>query len=173
MVERLNYELSVITTMGFVGYFLIVWDFVKWAKDNGIIVGPGRGSAAGAPARVSMPDIDLDFEDTRRDEVIDYVAQKYGRDHVAQICTFGTLAARAAVKDVGRVLGVSFSEMNEYAKLIPERPGTTLTEALEQSPELKFATESSELFTGDGQCFEAGRNCAACFGACVCGGDRS
>ena len=131
--------------MGFVGYFLIVWDFVKWAKDNGIIVGPGRGSAAGAivaytlditeidpleynllferflnPARISMPDIDMDFADNRRDEVIEYVEEKYGRDRVAQICTFGTLAARAAVKDVGRTLGVPFVQMNEFAKLIPE-----------------------------------------------------
>lgn len=171
LVDRLNYELKVITDMGFVGYFLIVWDFVKWAKDQGIVVGPGRGSAAGAlvsytlditevdplrynllferflnPARISMPDIDLDFADSRRDEVLDYVAQKYGRDRVAQICTFGTMAARAAVKDVGRVLGLPFVEMNEFAKLIPERPGTTLKEAFEQSPELREAIEKSDIF---------------------------
>ncbi len=171
LVDRLNYELKIIKDMGFVGYFLIVWDFVRWAKDQRIVVGPGRGSAAGAlvsyalditeidplkykllferflnPARISMPDIDLDFADNRRDEVIDYVADKYGRDRVAQICTFGTLAARAAVKDVGRVLGVPFVEMNEFAKLIPERPGTTLKEALEQSPELREAIEQSEIF---------------------------
>lgn len=171
MGDRLEYELKIISDMGFVGYFLIVWDFVKWAKDREIIVGPGRGSAAGAlvsycldittidplrynllferflnPARISMPDIDLDFADNRRDEVIDYVAQKYGRDRVAQICTFGTLAARAAVKDVGRTMGVPFSQMNELAKLIPERPGTTLEEALEQSPELKTAVDGSEQF---------------------------
>ncbi len=171
LVDRLNYELKIISNMGFIGYFLIVWDFVKWAKDNGIVVGPGRGSAAGAivaytlditeidplrynllferflnPARVSMPDIDLDFDDNRRDEVIDYVADKYGRDQVAQICTFGTLAARAAVKDVGRVLGVPFVEMNEFGKLIPERPGTKLKEALQIAPELVDAVESSEIF---------------------------
>lgn len=171
LADRLDFELKVITDMGFVGYFLIVWDFVKWAKDHEIVVGPGRGSAAGAlvsyslditeidplkykllferflnPARISMPDIDLDFADNRRDEVIDYVANKYGRDRVAQICTFGTMAARAAVKDVGRSLGVPFSEMNEFAKLIPEKPGTTLDEALEQSHELKAASESSEIF---------------------------
>ncbi|MBI5421640.1 DNA polymerase III subunit alpha, partial [Candidatus Peregrinibacteria bacterium] len=171
LADRLDFELKVITDMGFVGYFLIVWDFVKWAKDHEIVVGPGRGSAAGAlvsyslditeidplkykllferflnPARISMPDIDLDFADNRRDEVIDYVADKYGRDRVAQICTFGTMAARAAVKDVGRSLGVPFSEMNEFAKLIPEKPGTTLDEALEQSHELKTASQSSEIF---------------------------
>jgi DNA polymerase III subunit alpha len=171
LCDRLDFELKVITDMGFVGYFLIVWDFVKWAKDHEIVVGPGRGSAAGAlvsyslditeidplkykllferflnPARISMPDIDLDFADNRREEVLEYVAQKYGRDRVAQICTFGTMAARAAVKDVGRVLGVPFSEMNEFAKLIPEKSGTSLDEALEQSPELKQASEKSEIF---------------------------
>ncbi len=171
LAERLNFEIGVIENMGFIGYFLIVWDFVKWAKDHGVIVGPGRGSAAGAivaytldittidpikysllferflnPERVSMPDIDLDFADTRRDEVIDYVADKYGRDQVAQICTFGTLAARAAVKDVGRTMGVSFADMNAFAKLIPERPGTTLEEALEQSPELRDAIEDNETY---------------------------
>jgi len=171
MFDRLDYELKMITEMGFVGYFLIVWDFVKWAKDRGIVVGPGRGSAAGAivsyalditeidplkygllferflnPARISMPDIDLDFADNRRDEVIDYVSEKYGRDRVAQICTFGTLAARAAVKDVGRVLGVPFVEMNELAKLIPEKPGTRLKDALEETPELRAAIAKTEIF---------------------------
>lgn len=171
LVDRLDYELKIIEDMGFVGYFLIVWDFVKWAKDNKIVVGPGRGSAAGAivsyclditeidplkynllferflnPARISMPDIDLDFADSRRDEVIEYVTEKYGRDRVAQICTFGTLAARAAVKDVGRTLGVPFVQMNEFAKLIPERPGTTLEEALQQSPDLRKAIEKEDIF---------------------------
>ena len=171
LFDRLDYELKIITEMGFTGYFLIVWDFVKWAKDRGIVVGPGRGSAAGAlvsyalditeidpiqygllferflnPARISMPDIDLDFADNRRDEVIDYVAEKYGRDRVAQICTFGTMAARAAVKDVGRVLGVPFVEMNEFAKLIPERPGTKLRDAIEESAELRSAIEKTEVF---------------------------
>ncbi len=169
--ERLEYELKIISDMGFIGYFLIVWDFVKWAKDREIIVGPGRGSAAGAlvsycldittidplkynllferflnPARISMPDIDLDFADNRRDEVIDYVAQKYGRDRVAQICTFGTLAARAAIKDVGRTMGIPFAKMNEFVKLVPDRPGTTLEEAMEKSSELREAVEKDETF---------------------------
>lgn len=169
--DRLEYELKIISDMGFIGYFLIVWDSVKWAKDHEIIVGPGRGSAAGAivsycldittidplkynllferflnPARISMPDIDLDFADNRRDEVIDYVAQKYGRDRVAQICTFGTLAARAAIKDVGRTMGVPFVRMNEFVKLIPERPGTTLEEALEKSSELREAIEKDDTY---------------------------
>jgi DNA polymerase-3 subunit alpha len=168
--ERVEYELSVIEKMGFSGYFLIVADFVAEAKRRGITVGPGRGSAAGSivsyclgvttldplahgllferflnPERISMPDIDLDFADNRRDEVLEYVAQKYGRDHAAQICTFGTLAARAAVKDVGRVFGMSFTEMNELAKLIPERPGTTLKQALEESSELKLAVSANEV----------------------------
>lgn len=169
--DRLEYELKIISDMGFIGYFLIVWDFVKWAKDHEIIVGPGRGSAAGAlvsycldittidplkynllferflnPARISMPDIDLDFADNRRDEVIDYVAQKYGRDRVAQICTFGTLAARAAIKDVGRTMGVPFVRMNEFVKFIPERPGTTLKEAMEKSSELREAIKKDDTY---------------------------
>lgn len=168
--QRLEYELSIIKQVGFSGYFLIVQDFVNEAKRRGITVGPGRGSAAGSmvsyvlgitgvdpipfgllferflnPERISMPDIDLDFADNRRDEVLGYVREKYGLDHVAQICTFGTLAARAAVKDVGRAFGIPFLEMNTLAKLIPERPGTTLTEALETS-ELKAVYESNELY---------------------------
>lgn len=153
--DRLAYELSVIATMGFSGYFLIVADFVQEAKRRGITVGPGRGSAAGSivsyvldittldpiaegllferflnPERISMPDIDIDFADTRRDEVLEYVRGKYGADRVLQICTFGTLAARAAVKDVGRAFGISFAEMNALAKLIPDRPGTLLRDAV-------------------------------------------
>jgi DNA polymerase-3 subunit alpha len=168
--ERLEYELSVIRQVGFSGYFLIVADFVREAKARGITVGPGRGSAAGSlvsyclgitaidplqhgllferflnPERISMPDIDLDFADTRRDEVLEYVRQKYGEDHVVQICTFGTLAARAAVKDIGRAYGIPFMEMNSLAKLIPDRPGTKLKEALETA-ELKSATESNETY---------------------------
>ncbi len=168
--ERLHYELSIIRQVGFAGYFLIVADFVREAKSRGITVGPGRGSAAGSmvsyvlgitgidpiphgllferflnPERISMPDIDLDFADTRRDEVLEYVRQKYGLDHVVQICTFGTLAARAAVKDVGRVYGIPFLEMNSLAKLIPERPGTTLDEAL-QTAELKLAYDGNETY---------------------------
>jgi len=168
--ERMEYELKIIEQVGFAGYFLIVADFVNEAKRRGITVGPGRGSAAGSltayclnitgldplehslfferflnPERISMPDFDIDFADTRRDEVLNYVRQKYGEDHVVQICTFGTLAARAAVKDVGRAYGVPFMEMNALAKLIPERPGTTLTEALE-TQEMKTAYEGNETY---------------------------
>lgn len=153
--SRLTYEIGVIKDMGFSGYFLIVADFIAEAKRRGITVGPGRGSAAGSivsyvldittldplehgllferflnPERISMPDIDIDFADTRRDEVLEYVRQKYGADRVIQICTFGTLAARAAVKDVGRAFGVSFAEMNALVKLISDRPGTELKDAL-------------------------------------------
>ena len=166
IIERLKYELGVINKMGFASYFLIVWDFIKYAKEAGITVGPGRGSAAGSiiayvlgitdlnplrygllferflnPERVSMPDIDIDFADNRRDEVLEYVAEKYGRDHVARIITFGTLAAKAAVKDVGRVFGVSFAEMNNFTKLIPSRPGITLDEAFEVESLLREAVE--------------------------------
>ena len=168
--ERLAYELKIIEQLGFSGYFLIVSDFVQEAKRRGITVGPGRGSAAGSmvsycldvttldpiehgllferflnPERISMPDIDIDFADNRRDEVLDYVRKKYGDDHVVQICTFGTLAARAAVKDVGRAYGVPFLEMNALAKLIPEKPGTRLSEALETT-EMKTAYESNETY---------------------------
>ncbi len=171
IISRLEYELSVIGSMGFNSYFLIVGDFVQWAKNNGIAVGPGRGSAAGAivaylmeitdldplkyslfferflnPERISMPDIDIDFADNNREQVLDYVRKKYGNDHVAKVCTFGTMAARAAVKDVARALGVPFSEANELAKLIPERAGTTLDEALEESSELRNALEENEMF---------------------------
>ncbi len=167
---RLEYELKIIKQVGFSGYFLIVQDFVNEAKSRGITVGPGRGSAAGSmvsyclgitgvdpiahnllferflnPERISMPDIDLDFADNRRDEVLTYVREKYGTNRVAQICTFGTLAARAAVKDVGRAFGLPFLEMNNLVKLIPERPGTKLKEALE-IPEFKAVYESSELY---------------------------
>lgn len=168
--ERLTYELGVIEKMGFSGYFLIVADFVGEAKRRGITVGPGRGSAAGSivsyaldittldplehgllferflnPERISMPDIDIDFADTRRDEVLEYVRGKYGADRVIQICTFGTLAARAAVKDVGRAYGVSFTEMNMLAKLISDRPGTTLDEAL-ATDELQQAVNTNETY---------------------------
>ncbi|MEQ1849652.1 MAG: DNA polymerase III subunit alpha [Candidatus Peribacteraceae bacterium] len=170
IMDRMNYELGVIEKMGFSGYFLIVADFIAEAKRRGITVGPGRGSAAGSivsfaldittldplehgllferflnPERISMPDIDIDFADTRRDEVLEYVRGKYGADRVIQICTFGTLAARAAVKDVGRVYGVSFAEMNALAKLIPDRPGTTLAEALE-TEELQDALKTNDMY---------------------------
>lgn len=163
--RRLDYELEVIAKTGFASYFLIVQDFVNWAKSQHIVVGPGRGSAAGSivayltritnidplrydllferflnPDRISMPDIDLDFADSRRDEVIRYVESKYGKDHVAQIITFGTMAARAAVRDVGRVLGVSYGFCDMVAKLIPAT--ASLAEALEQIPELQQLYQS-------------------------------
>ena len=161
----MDYELSVITNMGWSSYFLIVADIVQWAKDQGIVVGPGRGSAAGSfvcyltgitnmdplqynllferflnPDRVSMPDIDLDFADTRRDEVIEYAEQKYGKDKVAQIITFGTMAARAAVRDVGRVLDYSYDFCDKLAKMIPMF--AKLDDALESEPELKEAYDN-------------------------------
>lgn len=159
VIDRLDYELSVIAKMGWPAYFLIVADFVVWAKSKKIVVGPGRGSAAGSivcyltgitnidplkyellferflnPERVSMPDIDLDFADTRRDEVISYVEEKYGKDHVAQIITFGTMAARAAVRDVGRVLNAPYDFCDKLSKMIPMF--TSLNKALETVPEL-------------------------------------
>jgi DNA polymerase-3 subunit alpha len=171
IVERMKYELEIINSMGFPAYFLIVADFVQWAKKHNILVGPGRGSAAGSlvsyvltitnidplrydllferflnPERVSMPDIDIDFPDDRREEVLLYVRKKYGEDRVAQICTFGTMAARASVKDVGRVLGLGFTDMNNFAKLIPERPGITLQEAHEDAADLRKALEENPLF---------------------------
>ncbi len=159
--ERLNYELNVIQRMGYSSYFLIVWDFVRFARKQGIQVGPGRGSAAGSlvaytlgitdidplahgllferflnPERVSMPDIDIDFADNRRDEVIEYVTDTYGADHVAQIITFGTMAARAAIRDVGRAYDFAYNDVDRIAKLVPTEPGVTLAAALESSHEL-------------------------------------
>lgn len=158
---RLDYELHTIEHMGFSDYFLIVWDFIRFAHDHGIMTGPGRGSAAGSlvayclritnvdplkyhllferflnPERVTLPDIDIDFNDERRGEVIAYVVHKYGRDRVAQMITFGTMAARAAVRDVGRVLNVSYDETDRVAKLIPNQVGMTLERALRSSSEL-------------------------------------
>ena len=160
--ERLEYELGVINSMGFVDYFLIVWDFIKYAKEHDIPVGPGRGSGAGSivaytlnitmldplkydllferflnPERVTMPDIDVDFCYEKRQRVIDYVAMKYGEDHVSQIITFGTMAARGVIRDVGRVLGMSYGDVDRVAKLVPVAPDMTLDKALELSPELK------------------------------------
>jgi DNA polymerase III subunit alpha len=168
VIDRLKYEISVIEKTGFAGYFLIVQDFVNWAKQNRIIVGPGRGSAGGSlvayltnitnvdplkhnllferflnPERISMPDIDLDFADRRRDEVIKYVAQKYGSDHVAQIITFGTMAARAVVRDVGRALQYTYSYCDQLAKMIPM--GMDLAEALEKVDEFKDKYESDDM----------------------------
>ena len=160
--ERLEYELTTIEQMGYVDYFLIVWDFIKYAKDNGVSVGPGRGSAAGSivsyclsittidpikynliferflnPERVSMPDIDIDFCYERRQEVIDYVVKKYGEDQVSQIITFGTLAARASIKDVGRALAMPYAEVDKVSKMIPFELGITIEKALKMNPELK------------------------------------
>ncbi|MBQ7035972.1 MAG: DNA polymerase III subunit alpha [Clostridia bacterium] len=165
--ERLSYELGVIQNMGFVDYFLIVWDFINYAKTNGIAVGPGRGSAAGSivaytlyitdvdplryqllferflnPERVSMPDIDVDFCYVRRPEVIEYVNRKYGADHVAQIITFGTMAARGVIRDVGRVLGMSYQEVDVVAKMVPNVLNIKLRDALEMNPKLKEAYEN-------------------------------
>ncbi len=162
VLERLNYELSVIDEMGYIDYFLIVWDFIKYARDHEIMVGPGRGSAAGSivayclsitdidpikynllferflnPERISMPDIDIDFCYERRQEVIDYVISKYGEDRVAQIITFGTMAARAVIRDVGRALDMPYSSVDSVAKMIPSTIGITITKALEYNPELK------------------------------------
>ncbi|MBM3251046.1 MAG: DNA polymerase III subunit alpha, partial [Candidatus Nealsonbacteria bacterium] len=167
IIERLNYELSVIKQTGFTSYFLIVQDFVNWAKDQRIVMGPGRGSAAGSlvsyllnitnvdpiknnllferflnPERISMPDVDLDFADRRRDEVIEYVAQKYGRDRVAQIITFGTMAARAVIRDVGRALGYEYSYCDKVAKIIPF--GFSLNQTLEKISEFRELYQTDE-----------------------------
>lgn len=167
--ERVDYEMSVIAKMGYEGYFLIVQDYVIWAKEQGIVVGPGRGSAAGSvvayaleivdldplkfgllferflnPDRISMPDIDMDFADDRRHEVIAYVTEKYGQDHVAQIITFGTMAARNAIRDVGRVLGVSYGEVDKIAKAVPEK--ADLRQALNESAEFRGYYNENEQY---------------------------
>lgn len=165
--ERLDYELQVIHSMGFSGYFLIVQDFINWSRKKGILVGPGRGSAAGSlvafvlgitninplkygllferflnPDRITMPDIDIDFCFERRGEVIEYVVEKYGADHVAQIITFGTMMARGAIRDVGRVLDLPLSEVDRIAKLIPEELGVTIEKALQTTPEIRQLYEN-------------------------------
>ena len=167
--ERLDYELNVIKTMGYVDYFLIVWDFIKYARDHDIMVGPGRGSAAGSlvaytlgitrldpirynllferflnPERVSMPDIDVDFCFERRQEVIDYVVRKYGKDRVVQIVTFGTLAARGVIRDVGRVMDWPYARVDAIAKMIPTELNITIDKALEENKELKDLYEQDE-----------------------------
>ncbi|MDK2810613.1 MAG: polymerase subunit alpha [Petroclostridium sp.] len=167
--HKLNYELEVIKNMGYVDYFLIVWDFIKYARDHGIMVGPGRGSAAGSlvsyclgitnidpikynllferflnPERISMPDIDIDFCYERRQEVIDYVIGKYGEDRVAQIITFGTMAARAAIRDVGRALNIPYADVDIVAKHIPFELGMTIDRALEVNSDLKKMYENDE-----------------------------
>ncbi len=160
--ERLEYELKTIENMGYVDYFLIVWDFIHYAKENGIAVGPGRGSAAGSivaycleitdidpiryqllferflnPERVSMPDIDVDFCYERRQEVIDYVVRKYGKEQVVQIITFGTMAARAVIRDVGRVLDIPYAKVDSISKMVPNELNITIDKALKMSPDLK------------------------------------
>ncbi len=167
--QKMKYELDVIHNMGYVDYFLIVWDFIHFARSHDIMVGPGRGSAAGSivsyclgitsidptqynllferflnPERVSMPDIDIDFCFERRQEVIDYVVQKYGKDQVVQIVTFGTLAAKGVVRDVGRVLDMPYAQCDAIAKMIPDDLGMTLDKALKMSPDLKSAYENDE-----------------------------
>ncbi len=167
--KRMEYELSVIEKMGYVDYFLIVWDFIHYAKSNGISVGPGRGSGAGSivayaieitdidpikynllferflnPERISMPDFDVDFCYERRQEVIDYVCRKYGEDHVSQIITFGTMSARMVIRDVGRVLDVPYAEADKLAKMIPNELKITISKALEQNRELKELYETDE-----------------------------
>ncbi|MBO6308452.1 MAG: DNA polymerase III subunit alpha [Oribacterium sp.] len=167
--DRLRYELDTISSMGFVDYFLIVWDYIHYAKTHDISVGPGRGSAAGSivayaigitdidpmrynliferflnPERVTMPDVDVDFEYERRQDVIDYVTEKYGKDSVSQIVTFGTLAARGVIRDVGRVLDVPYAKCDLIAKLVPNELNITLDKALEMNPELKSMYESDE-----------------------------
>ena len=169
LLDRLDYELNTIKNMGYVDYFLIVWDFINFAKSNGIAVGPGRGSAAGSivsyclritdidpiryqllferflnPERVSMPDIDVDFCYERRQEVIDYVVQKYGKDQVAQIVTFGTLAARGVIRDVGRVMDLPYALCDQVSKMVPAELNITLELALQKNPELKALYNSDE-----------------------------
>ena len=165
--ERLDYEIGVISSMGYVNYYLIVWDFIHYARSHGIPVGPGRGSGVGSlaaycvgitnvdpmrfgliferflnPERVSMPDFDVDFSDEKRDQMIDYVVEKYGADHVGQIVTFGTMAAKAALRDVGRVMNVPYAKADQVAKLVPRELNITLERALETSPDLRRLTET-------------------------------
>ncbi len=167
--ERLDFELDIITKMGFSGYFLIVWDVVKYARESGISVGPGRGSAAGSlvsyclgvtdtdpikydllferflnPERISMPDIDIDFADVHRDKVLRYVVEKYGEKNVSQVITFGTMGARAVVRDVGRVLGLPYGEVDRIAKLVPAELKMTLDKAIERVPEMQHMADSRD-----------------------------
>ena len=169
MKSRLNFEIGIIKQMKYSGYFLIVWDFIKYARDNGIPVGPGRGSATGSlvayameitnidpmqnvllferflnPERVTMPDIDVDFCQNRRGEVIEYVTRKYGREQVAQIITFNTMAAKASIKDCGRAMDMPYGDVDRIAKLVPPTVGMTLEKALEESPDLRKAYDSDK-----------------------------
>lgn len=173
VVERLEYELKIIREMGFAGYFLIVQDFIEAAKQRGVLVGPGRGSAAGSaiayaigitnidpiqynllferflnPERVSMPDIDIDFDDANRQKVIDYVIEKYGKNQVAQIITYGTMAARSSIRDVGRVLQYPLADTDKLAKMVPEKPGMTLEKAFKENPDLKKVYDEKDSEPG-------------------------
>jgi DNA polymerase-3 subunit alpha len=168
--ERINFELFTIRTMGFAGYFLIVADFIRAGRDMGVFIGPGRGSAAGSvvayctgitnidplkynllferflnPDRKSMPDIDTDFDDAGRQKVIDYVVDKYGKNQVAQIITYGSMAARTSIQDVGRVLDMPLSDVNALKKLVPETLGINLKTAIEQVPELQAIYKSTDI----------------------------
>ena len=170
VLDRLEYETKIIEKMGYVDYYLIVWDYIHYAKSVGIPVGPGRGSGAGSiaayaigitdidplkynllferflnPERISMPDFDVDFSDERRQEVIDYVSKKYGRDHVSQIVTFGTMSARSVIRDVGRVLDVPYGEVDKLAKMIPMEIHITIDKALEENRELREIYETDEI----------------------------
>ena len=169
LIDRLRYEIDVISSMGYVNYYLIVWDFIRYAKSVGIPVGPGRGSGVGSlaaycvgitnvdpvrygliferflnPERVTMPDFDIDFSDERRDEIIQYVLEKYGADHVAQIVTFGTMAARGALRDVGRAMAVPYNKVDQAAKQVPMELNMTLDEALRRSQSLRTQYETDE-----------------------------
>ena len=197
VTERLDYELEVINRMGFAGYFLIVQDLVNWARGRGIAVGPGRGSAAGSlvsyllsittidplrygllferflnPERVSMPDIDIDFCFERRDEVIEYIVRRYGHDRVAQIITFGTMAARAAIRDVGRALDYPYAEVDRVARMIPNELGVTLARSLEISPELIDAYQNDYQVRRLVDTARPWRACPPCLGSCGRGGYR-
>src|SRR5699024_6008397 len=168
--ERVNHELNIIKTMGFAGYFLITADLINAGKNLGVMIGPGRGSAAGSvvayctgitnidpikynllferflnPERISMPDIDTDFDDEGRQRVIDYVVDKYGYNKVAQIITYGTMAAKMAIKDVARVLELPLAEANALAKLVPERPGISLSKAFQEVKQLNDIRKGNEL----------------------------
>jgi DNA polymerase-3 subunit alpha len=168
--QRLEFEIEMLGKMGFAGYFLIVWDFIRYAKEHGIPVGPGRGSAAGSlvayslritdldplpynllferflnPERISMPDIDVDFCMDRRDEVLKYVTEKYGQDHVTQIITYGTMMAKGVIRDVGRVLDIPYSEVDKVAKLVPNTLNITLEEAMKQEPKFKELTKDPRM----------------------------
>ena len=169
IADRLEYEISTIDTMGYVNYYLIVYDFIRQAKSMGIPVGPGRGSGVGSlaaycigitgvdplrydllferflnPERVSMPDFDVDFSDERRQEIIEYVTEKYGTDHVAQIVTFGTMAARLAIRDVGRAMAIPYTTCDTVAKLVPMELDITIDAALERVSELRDLYESDK-----------------------------